>query len=60
MASNERVINGGLIGKDLKGRERGLIQSYYPRIKLEGLSKTTNLNQDSRSPGRDLNLGPHE
>jgi hypothetical protein len=32
---------------------------YYPKIQLEGLRKTTkNLSQDSRSQGRDLNLGP--
>jgi hypothetical protein len=32
---------------------------YYPNICLEGLRKTTkSLSQDSRSPGRDLNLGP--
>jgi hypothetical protein len=40
---------------------RGLILSHYPGIRLEGLGKITkNLNQDSRSPGRDLNPGPPE
>jgi hypothetical protein len=34
---------------------------YYPGIYLEGLRKATIiLNQDSLSPGRDLNLGPSE
>jgi hypothetical protein len=34
---------------------------YYPGTFLEGLTKTTKtLNQNSRSPGRDLNLGPPE
>jgi hypothetical protein len=38
---------------------RGLILRYYPGIRLEGVKKTTkNLRQDSRSPVRDLNLGP--
>jgi hypothetical protein len=33
----------------------------YPGICVEGLRKTTtNLSQDSRSPGRDLNPGPPE
>jgi hypothetical protein len=34
---------------------------YSPVICLEGLRKNTkNLSQDSRCPGRDLNLGPPE
>jgi hypothetical protein len=34
---------------------------YYPRIRLEGQRKTTKtLIQVSRSPGRDLNMGPPE
>jgi hypothetical protein len=43
--------------RDLVGSGRGLILRHYPSICLEGLSQTTkNLSQDSRSPGRDLNL----
>jgi hypothetical protein len=35
--------------------------SYYRGIYLEGLRKTTrNPSQDSRSPDRELNPGPHE
>jgi hypothetical protein len=60
-ASNKMVVSEWRIGKDLKGRGSGLILRYYPGIRLEGLRKTTkNLSKDSRSPGRDLNLGPPE
>jgi hypothetical protein len=42
----------------MEGSDRGMI-GYYPGICLEELRKTTrNLTQDSRSPYRDLNLGP--
>jgi hypothetical protein len=35
--------------------------NYYPGSCLEGLRKSTKtLSLDSRSPGRDLNLGPPE
>jgi hypothetical protein len=38
---------------------RWLISRYYTEICLQGLRKTTkSLSQDSRSPGRDLNLRP--
>jgi hypothetical protein len=43
-------------GKDLEGSGLGLMLRHYPGIRLEGLRKT-NLNQDIRSPGRDLNIG---
>jgi hypothetical protein len=34
---------------------------FYSKIRLEGLRKTMkNLNQNSRSPDRDLNLAPPE
>jgi hypothetical protein len=47
------------MGKDLEGSCRGIILRYYFNIYLQGLRKITkNLSQDSRSPGRDLNLGP--
>jgi hypothetical protein len=43
--------------KHLEESGSGLIFRYYPGISLEGLRKTTkNLNEDSRSPGRNLNL----
>jgi hypothetical protein len=58
---NQRVINERRIGKDSEGSGRGLILRYYPRIHLKGLRKTTkNLNQDSWSPGQDLNPRPPE
>jgi hypothetical protein len=59
---NDRVISEWWwIGKDLVGSDRSLILRYYPGIRLEGLRKTTKiLNQDSLSPGRDLNPGPPE
>jgi hypothetical protein len=45
----------------VEGNGRGLIVRYYPIICLEELRKAMkNLSQDSRSPGRDLNLGPPE
>jgi hypothetical protein len=38
-----------IIGTDLVGSCRGLILTYYPGIRLEGLRETTRkLNQDSR------------
>jgi hypothetical protein len=47
-----------------KGFGRKLLSSnlgYYPGTCLQGLRKTTdNLSQDSRFPGRDLNLEPPE
>jgi len=40
-------------------KETGLILTYYPGIRLEGLRGTTKtLSQDSRSLGPDLNPGP--
>jgi hypothetical protein len=43
--------------KDVKGNG----QSSYVRNYLEGLTEMTiSLSRDSQSPGRDLNLGPHE
>jgi hypothetical protein len=43
----------------MEGRDRILILRHYPGIRLERLRKITEtLDQDSRSPGRDLNLGP--
>jgi hypothetical protein len=45
----------------MEGSGGDLIYRYYPVIRLEELRKTTkNLSHDSRSPGRDLNLGPPE
>jgi len=38
----------------LEGSGRGLIFKYYPKFRLEGLSKTsTNLSRDSRCPDRE-------
>jgi hypothetical protein len=49
------------MGNHLEGSGRGLIFRYYSGSHLEGLRKTKiNLDQDSRSPGRNLNLGPPE
>jgi hypothetical protein len=43
--------------KAMKGSCCGIILSYYASICLEGLKDTAKyLNQDSRSPHRDLNL----
>jgi hypothetical protein len=48
-------------GNDSKGSGRGLILNKYPSIRLEELRSATKfLNQDSRSPGRDLNPRPPE
>jgi hypothetical protein len=48
-------------GRDMEGSGRGLILILYPDICPEDLRKTTiNLNQYSRSPGRDLKSGPPE
>jgi hypothetical protein len=45
----------------LDGRDRGLILSHYPGIRLEGLGKATKtFSQYSRSPGQDLNPGHPE
>jgi hypothetical protein len=52
------VISEFWIGKDLEGSSRGLILSYYPGMHLERLRTPQNLSRDSRSPDRDLNLGP--
>jgi hypothetical protein len=50
-----------IIGKEEEGRGRGVILIYYPSFRLEGPSKTMkNLNQNSRSSGKDLNAGPLE
>jgi hypothetical protein len=47
--------------KEMEGSGRGLILRYYPGICLVRVRKTTtNLSQDSRSLGRDLNPGPPE
>jgi hypothetical protein len=47
-----------LIEKELIGSGRGLILSYYPGIRLEGLRKITkNLNHDRRSPGPRIEPG---
>jgi hypothetical protein len=43
------------IGKDVEGSGRGLILRYFPAGTEENHE---NLSQDSRSPGRNLNLGP--
>jgi hypothetical protein len=49
------------VGKNVEGSGRGLIPRYYSSIYVEGLRKTTkNHNQDSRSPGQDLNPGRPE
>jgi hypothetical protein len=49
------------LGRISKVSCRDVILRYYPDIRLEGLRKRTgNLNQDSRSPGPDLNPGPPE
>jgi hypothetical protein len=48
-------------GNDSKGSGRGLILKKYLSIRLEELRTATKfLNQDSRSPGRDLNPRPPE
>jgi hypothetical protein len=48
-------------GKDLEGSCRGLIVRYCRSIILEKMRKTTKtLNQDSRSPSRDLKQGLSE
>jgi hypothetical protein len=39
---------------------RSLILRYYLGICLEGLRKITDISQDSRSQGRNLNTGPPE
>jgi hypothetical protein len=58
-SSNVRAIGERWIGKYLEGSGRGLILSYCPDIRLEGLSKITKeLSQDSQSPGGYLNQGP--
>jgi hypothetical protein len=60
-AANEKVISEWLIGKDLKGSDRGLISRHYPGIRLGGLRKCTrNLCHYRRSQGWDLNPGPPE
>lgn len=41
-------------------RGRDLLLKYYPSICLERMRTKKNLNQDSRSQGRELNLGPPE
>jgi hypothetical protein len=47
--------------KNLQGSGRGLILRYYPGIRMEGMRKTSKLlGQGSRSPGRELNVGPPE
>jgi hypothetical protein len=47
--------------KILEGRGRGIIWGYYSGIRPEELWKTTtNLSQNSLSPGRDFNPGPPE
>jgi hypothetical protein len=46
--------------KDVEGSGRGLIFRYNP-ICLQGLRETKkNISENSRYPGRDLNLGPPE
>jgi hypothetical protein len=55
----EWQVNDELEGKVASGR--GPTLKHHPGIRLEGLRKTTkNLNQDSRSSGRELKPGPPE
>jgi hypothetical protein len=61
LASNERVISGWWIGKDLEGSGRGLILRYHNGIRLKDLRKATqNLSLYSPSPCSDLDTGPPE
>jgi hypothetical protein len=48
------------MGKNLEGRGRGLILRNFPGIRIEVLRRNTNISQDSRFPGRDLNARPSE
>jgi hypothetical protein len=43
IVSNEGVISERWIGKDVEGSGCGLILRYYPSIRLEGLTKPTNI-----------------
>jgi hypothetical protein len=58
--SNERIIGEWWIGKDLEGSGRGLIEGTSSEFAWRDRKSTNILNQDSRSTGRDFNLGPPE